>query len=373
MKLQVLQENFSKGVNIANRFTSVRAQLPVLSNIHLSAKNNKLYLSATNLENSVSLSVGAKVDKEGEITIPARVLNDIVSTLNPGALDIVVEKDIVKLSSDSFKTSISGMNASDFPAVPKKIGKDAVVFNTKDFIDSLNKVIFSASNDETRPLLTGVLFKIEPKKVTLVATDGFRLSSSGFKMDISEGLEDIILPKGVLSELVRLGSDEEEMTYSYKKGDSQVIFRVGNIVLSSRVLEGEYPDYKKIIPKESGMVIGLDKGDLHQAVKLASVFAKDSANVIKMKIQKNKLEISSESQYSGSQTSRVEANIEGEKIPQKGEFVIAFNYRFIDDFLGTVEGDDIELSFNEPNTPGVFKDLKRKKYLHLIMPVKLQS
>lgn len=373
MKLQVLQENFAKSINIASRFTSVRAQLPVLSNIHLQAKSNKLYLSATNLENSVSLSVGAKVDKEGEITIPARVINEIVSTLNPGTLTIVVEKDVVKLSSDGFKTSISGMNASDFPSVPKKIGKDAVLFNSTDFLTSLNKVIYSTSSDETRPLLTGVLFKIEPKKVSLVATDGFRLSSSSFPIEIKEGLEDIILPKGVLSELVRLGNDEEEIAYSFKKGDSQVVFRVGSIVLSSRVLEGEYPDYKKIIPKELGISVNLDKKELHQAIKLASVFAKDSANVVKMGVKKSGLEIFSESQYSGSQTSKVEAKVEGNKLSSKSDFVIAFNYRFIDDFLSIVQGDDIELSFNEPNTPGLFKDLSEKKYLHLIMPVKLQS
>jgi DNA polymerase-3 subunit beta len=145
------------------------------------------------------------------------------------------------------------------------------------------------------------------------------------------------------------------------------------MVLSSRVLEGEYPDYKKIIPGESGINISVDKKELHQAIKLASVFARDSANVVKMSVRKDELEISSESQYSGSQTTKVEAKIQGDKLSSKSDFVIAFNYRFIDDFLSIIQGDDIELSFNEPNTPGVFKDLSDKKYLHLIMPVKLQS
>ena len=373
MKLQVLQENFNKGINITSRFTSIRAQLPVLSNIMLSAKSNKLYLSATNLENSVSLSIGAKVEKEGEITVPAKVINEIVSTLNPGSLNIEVDKDIVKLSADGFNTSISGMNSSDFPAVPKKIGKDAVSLKTSDFVKSLNKVLFSTSSDETRPLLTGVLVMLASKKVSMVATDGFRLSKSNFSADIGKDFEDVILPKGILGELVKLGSSEEEMSYSFKKGDSQVVFRLGSVVLSSRVLEGDYPDFKKIIPKESKINVNLDKTEFHQAIKLASVFARDSANVVKMEINSKGLSISSESQYSGSQVSKIDTKIEGNSVLAKDKFEIAFNYRFIDDFLNVVEGDDVEILLNLPNSPGVFKDPMDKKYLHLIMPVKLQS
>jgi len=369
MRLQVLQENLSNALTTTSRFSSNRAQLPVLANILLTSKKNKLLISATNLENSISISIGAKVQKEGEITVPARVITDLVSNLQTGQIELSSEKERLKVSSQNFNSEISGMNSSDFPAIPQTIGKGSFSLPRGDFIDSLSKVLFSVSTDETRPVLTGVLFIFRKEGITLVSTDGFRLSQREIKVKTSGKLEKMILPKNVLGELVRLSSDEEEIRFSYKESESQVIFSLNNSILASRVIEGEFPDFEKIIPDKSMYKIHLDKEELLRAVKLASVFARESANMIKVKIKKDSLQVSAESSQSGSQEAKVDAKVEGIK-DSKG-FDIAFNYRFIEDFLQTVDSDEILLEFSSENAPGVFTEKKDSNYLHLVMPVRM--
>lgn len=371
MELQVLQENFSKALSTASRFTSTRAQLPVLSNILLSAKKTKLLVSATNLETSISISVGAQIKKEGEITVPARVITDIVSNLPPDTINLAVAKEQIKISTQNFDSSVAGMNSADFPAIPLTVGKDSIKLEREDFIAALSQVSFAASIDETRPILTGVLFIYKKGKLILVATDGFRLSQKKISLKAIQKSQNVILPKSALNELSRLSSEEETIDFSLRKDDNQVVFGLGSTVLASRILEGEFPDFEKIIPKESKIKVNLDKEEFLRAVKLASVFARDSANVVKVKVGKDSFELSAESQAAGSQEARVDAKVEGQ-VDKKG-FEIAFNYRFLEDFLNAVGSDEVQVEFSVSNAPGVFTDPKDPDYLHLIMPVKIQS
>lgn len=369
MKLKVLQENLSNALTITSRFSSNRAQLPVLANILLTCKKNKLLISATNLENSISISIGAKVQKEGELTVPARVITDLVTNLQTGQVELTSEKERLKINSQNFSSEISGMNSSDFPQIPQSIGKGSFTLPKEDFIESLSKVLFSVSTDETRPVLTGVLFIFRKEGITLVSTDGFRLSQRKIKVKLSSKLERMILPKNALSELVRLSGDDEDVKFSYKESESQVVFAASNSVLASRVIEGEFPDFEKIIPNQSLYKIHLDKEELLRAVKLASVFARESANMVKLTVKKNYLQVSAESSQSGSQEAKVDAKVEGVK-DTKG-FEIAFNYRFVEEFLQTVDSDEILIEFSGENAPGVFTEKKDSNYLHLIMPVRI--
>lgn len=369
MKIQVLQENLSKALSICNRFTSSRVQLPVLSNILLKTNKNKLLLSATNLETSISINIGAKVNKEGNITVPSRAINEIISNLDPGQIDLQVVKEILKIRASDFKSDITGLNSSDFPKVPSEIGVKSIEIDSNDFLDALSSVLYAVSSDETRPVLTGVLVIFENGLLTLVATDGFRLSQKKIKSkDIKDEMR-LILPKSVLSEISRI-VDSESFKISYKKSDNQLVFGLGDYVLSSRVIEGEFPDFKRIIPKESKIKIFLDREDLLKAVKLAGVFARDSANVVKFKILKDSLEVSAESSQLGNQKKKVDAKIEGEF---SDSFVIAFNYRFIEDFLSSAKGENIRVEVSESNAPALFLDEKDKDFLHIIMPVRLQT
>ena len=376
MDLQVLQENFSKALSITSRFASVKAQLPVLSNVLLSARKNKLLISATNLELSISITIGAKVKKEGELTVPSRTITDLVGNLTEGQMNLSSEKEHLKITTGNFSSTLAGMNSSDFPSVPQVVGGNAITFPKVDFLKSLTSTLFAASTDETRPVLTGVLliFDTSGKKniLTFVATDGFRLSKKQMRLDAKISIsiqERLILPKNSLSELLRLSSEEENLKFTFSEKESQIIFGVGESVLSSRIIEGEFPDYERIIPKETVSKLTLDREELHRAVKLASVFARDAANVVKLTVGKDFLEISAENSQSGSQEMKIDAKVEGDGKNLK----IAFNYRFLEDFLNSVGGEEVQIELGGSNSPGVFTDPKDSDYLHLIMPVRIQD
>lgn len=373
MKAQILQENLTKALVLASRFASTKAQLPVLGNILLSAKSNKLLICSTNLEISIVTWIGAKVEKDGDITVPARVITDLVTNLEPGTVNLESEKEILKISSPKFSFEVAGMNANDFPSVPQGLGKKSLILTKGDLVTAISKVLFATSIDETRPTLTGVLFIFKKNlsaragELVLVATDGFRLSQVKLPLLSSLGADNVILPKGVLGELGRLSETEEKINLSFKKEENQVTFEIGDIILSSRTLEGSFPDYEKIIPKEPKVSVRTDKEEFLRAVKLASVFARDSANIVKIKILKDGLEISGESQ-SGSQKGKVDAKVEG-----KVELEIAFNFRFLEEFLHAARGEEIKIELSDADKPGVFTDTTDSDFLHLIMPVAIQG
>lgn len=370
MKIQVLQEDLSKALNITSRFASTKIQLPVLANVLFNSQKNRLVISATNLETSVSLSLGAKVEREGSITVPSRTITDLVSNLKSGQVSLSSEKEILKVVTSDFESSVSGMNASDFPSVPSEVGVGNCKIAGSDLQDGLTSTLFSVSTDETRPVLTGVLVIMRKEEIVLVSTDGFRLSQKKIKAGKFTDERKIIIPKSVLSELIRL-SGEEDILFSYQKQNNQVIFGVSNIVLTSRIIEGDFPDFERIIPKEGKYKINLDKEEFLRVVKLASVFARDSANVVKIKLNEDSLEVLAESQQFGSQKARLDAKVEGSVSDDK--FTIAFNYRFLEDFLSIVKGEDVRLELSEPNAPALFIDPKDLSYLHIIMPVRIQT
>lgn len=368
MKLKVLQENLSKALNNASRFTTARAQLPILGNIKFVAKKTKLLISSTNLEVSTSISIGAQTEKEGEIALPARIITEIVSNLQAGIISLEAAKEQLKITSSGFSSSVSGMNTSDFPTVPEKVGKkESIALSKQNFLEGLSQVLFATSIDETRPILTGVLMIFKGGGLTMVGTDGFRLSQKKIKMDGKNKSQTVIIPKSVLTELSRISTENEEMLFENKGTENQVVLGIDDTVLATRVLEGEFPDYEKIIPKNSNTKVNLDKEEFLRGVKLASVFARDSANIVKIEVGKTGVTVSAESQSSGSQKTKLDAKIEGEPLE------IAFNYRFLEEFLHSVKGEDVQIEFSNPNSPGIFTDPSDKDFLHLIMPVKIQG
>ncbi|EKE06436.1 MAG: hypothetical protein ACD_19C00014G0050 [uncultured bacterium] len=368
MKLTVLQENLKNAVNLTSHFTSPKAQLPILGNILLKAEKTKLTLSSTNLEISVATSIAAKVEKEGEITVNGRTLNDVISNLSSGSIEIEVEKEQIKIASGKFKSNILGSNSADFPALPVQSGKNKFSLNREDFANSLSKVLFAVSTDETRPILTGVLFVFEKKSLKLVATDGFRLSDVKLKSEVK--IEDlkIIIPKTVLYELTKITADSETVDVSFDKETNQIIFTIGDITLFSRIIEGEFPDYEKIIPTVSVVEINVDKNELEKSIKLASVFARDSGKIIKLKIKKEELIINAESSASGNQEMSLE--IRSEDLEDEKEIDIMFNYSFVEDVLKVITDDEVKIIIAPDNKASKFIDSKSSNFLHIIMPIK---
>jgi len=374
MKLTVSRKSLLNSLGLSTRFTTLKAQLPILGNVLLEGKNNKLNVSATNLEMSVSDSIAAKIEEEGRITVPSKAFYEVVSNLTSENVDLNSEKEQLTIKCAGFSSRVMGIDATDFPLVPMSVGSASIKIKGGVLASSLPSVIYAISSDETRPTLTGVLITFSDKLLTLVATDGYRLSKylipSGFKVSDFK----FILPKGILSELARVNK-EDEVQLEYKKEDKQVVFQIGSTFLSSRVIEGEFPNYEKIIPSKEMLKLNVDRGDLLQSVKLASVFARDASNVIKFMVSEKTLRFLSESSQLGSQENTIDAKIEANDsgvFGDSGEFIIAFNCKYVEDFLNSCDGDSIEIKFNDPNSPGVFTDPKEVNLLHLIMPVRLQ-
>lgn len=370
MKLLILQENLERAIGITTRFASTKAQLPVLGNVLLSSRKSKIFISSTNLEISASVQVGAKVESEGEISIPAKVISDLVSNLPKETISLESEKEQLKISAPGFSSTILGMDPSDFPAVPNSINESkSVVFSKKEISECLNKVVFATSTDETRPILTGVLFILKNDSLSLVSTDGFRLSRRIMSLKDYKGeVKSVVIPKSVLGEIVRGVFETDEILFNLEDSEKQVVFGLSDTVLASRLLEGEYPDFEKIIPGQSNIQVTLDKEEFLRAVKLASIFARESANIVKIKILKDSIKVSSESSAAGSQEAKVDAKVER---TDSGDFEIAFNYKYLEDFLRSVSGDEIKIEFINQTSAGVFKDTSDSQYLHLIMPVKI--
>jgi len=370
MKLQILQENLEKAVNITSRFASTKAQLPILGNLLISTKKSKIYISSTNLEISASVQVGAKVDEEGEISIPSKVMLDLISNLPKETVTLESEKEQLKVTSDGFSSTILGIDSTDFPKVPSSVDdKNSISFSKKEIVESLAKVSFATSTDETRPILTGVLFILDKDSMSLVATDGFRLSKKVIPhKDLQTEKKFVVIPKGVLGEISRGIFETDDIVFDLEENEKQILFGLEGTVLTSRLLEGDYPDFEKIIPKESRIKVFLDKEELLRAVKLASIFARESANVIKIKILKDSIKVTAESGQAGSQETKIDAKVEKE---ENGEFEIAFNFRYLEDFLHSVVGEEVLVKLLDSNSAGVFIDTSDSNYTHLIMPVKI--
>src|SRR3989338_893251 len=366
MKLSLLQEDLAGNITLASRFVSTRAQLPVLSNILLKTQNGKLSLSATNLETGINVSTGAKIEKEGTITVPAKILVDLVNHLPAGKVSLEVDKDQLKISCNSISANISGIPATEFPNVPDLV-KEATFSLKRETLDTLtDNVAFSAATEDTRPILTGINL-IVGEKVIAVATDGFRMSYKELDgVNFDKNGSKFLLPARVVEELNRaLGAKTEDVKVAVLQKEGQIIFQSENIILTSRLIDGEFPDYNRVMPKAWTTKASLGKDELLQAVKATSVFARESASIVRIKFDSNGLTLTSESSQYGKEEIQVEAKTEGDEVQ------IAFNYKYLLDFLNSIDGDSIVIETQGPTTPGVFQDSKDPTYKHIIMPVRV--
>lgn len=365
MKITVLQEDLLQGLTIVSRFISSRAQLPVLANVLISTDKNKIRLAATNLEMGISLYIGAKIEKEGSITVPAKVILELVFNLPAGQIIIENKQDQLQIKTSSFSANLGSIPASEFPSIPGQIKDKRLSLSTEDIEQINKKVSFSSSKDETRPTLTGILFTFEEGKIKAIATDGFRLSLKEISTKVSKQ-EKLLIPAKTVDELSRIvGGKPGEIDVSIMEREKQVLFSVNSILLSGRFLEGDFPNYEKIIPREWNHMARVNREEFARAIRAAGVIARDSAGVIRVNIKKDGLSVLAENQQYGSEETTVDAKVEGEEIE------IAFNYKYILEFLGSVMNEEISLETAGNTSPAVFRDTKDPSYFHLIMPIKI--
>ena len=375
MKLSILQENLAKGLSIVSHSVAAKAQLPVLGNILLTTDKGRLKLSATNLETGINYWVGAKIEKEGTLSIPAKFLTEFVSSLPSEKVELEVKENSLFISCGGYKANFVGLPSSEFPPVPTLKDKETIVFSSGNLTKAISQVAFAAAQDEGRPQLTGVLLMIKTDDLLMVATDGYRLSLKklpGIKgiKEVKEFKKGLIIPSRTLVEIGRVTNEKEqanEVGLAITPDSNQLIFSTNEAEVVSRLIEGSFPDFEKIIPEKSKTKIICETETIIRAVRIASIFARESANIIKWKIDNGKLRISANATQVGENVSEIEAKVDG------AENKIAFNSRYLLDFLNSVETEQIAFEMTNPLNPGVFKPVGDQSYLHIIMPVRVQE
>jgi DNA polymerase-3 subunit beta len=373
MKVSCLQENLARGLNTVSRAVSTRSTLPVLSNVLLATDGGRLKISATNLEIFVTCWIGAKVEEEGSTTIPHRTLNDLIAALPPERVELTLDKktETTHLTCARTEAHIKGIDAQEYPLMPQGDDENRVKIDRAVLKGMISQVAFAAATDDARPTLTGVLTRLTEDKLTMAATDGYRLAMKTAELTggPEPGLE-FVIPARALMELARIADDDSEsVQISTPPGRNQVIFDMGNIVLVSQLIDGNYPDFQPIIPRRFLTRTVLNTGEFAKACRMAEIFARESSYTARVRVEPgNELmngyaQISATSSETGDNVAQIDASVEGEEID------IAFNVRFMNQVLGVMDTAQVALETTRAAEPGVIKPVGKEDYLHIIMPM----
>lgn len=362
MKLQVTQENLNRALNSVARVANSRGTLPILANVLIKTSHNRLSLSATNLDIAIKHYIGAKVKNEGSITVPARLMQDFVGSLPEGVIGLDLQETKLHVTTDQYQSVVNGIVADDFPVMPAiSKGKTWTVAGGL-LKKALQQVVFAASNDETRPVLTGVYLQTLDGKLYMAATDSYRLTEK--QLGANKQIVQLLIPASAMQELLRIiGDDDEEIQVTHD--DQQVLFKTGDIELVTRLVDGKYPDYRKLIPDKFATQATLKRADLTNVTKVSSLFARESAGSVTITVDEGAQEISIHSVASqlGENTAKASAKV-------SGNGSITLNSRYLLDALGALSGDDVEFGFNGKLEPTLLRDPAAPDYRHVIMPLK---
>ncbi len=375
MKITCKQQDLSRGLSVVSHAVSSRSTLPILANILLSTDNGRLRLYATNLEIGINCWIDAEVHEEGTTTVPAKLISDLVNSLPQASVDIVVPEDSHTMSIKSMRSSanIKGMDPSEFPLSPNTEGSDpAVVIDTAQLKEMIAEVAFAAADDDSRPVLTGVLVQVSTGKMTFAAADAFRLAVcvSGLSND-SVLRNDILIPARTLTELSRILPSEGSVQMIVTPNRSQVLFHTENIDLLSRLIEGTFPNFRQIIPKEHTTRAVVETKEFAAAVKSVAPFARDSSNIARIKInggggngiEPGALTIEATAEDVGNNVSVINAAVDGP------EQQIIFNVKYLADVLSVLDTPEVALEVSSATRPGVVKPVSSADYTYVIMPM----
>jgi DNA polymerase-3 subunit beta len=379
MNISVMQENLARGLGIVSRAVASRATLPVLANVLLRTEDGGLKLTATNLEIGITCWVPGKVEAPGEITVPARLLTDLVGSLPSQTIELELSpKDrSLKVTCGGSRASIKGIEADEFPVVGAIGEAPLTAVDARVLREALGEVVFAAATDESRPILTGVLTRLEGDTMTLAAADNYRIAVRTLTLARPVSAEQVIVVPGrSYAELVRILPDAEapvEITVTPNR--SQVLFHVEGIDLISRLIEGQFPNYEPVVPRKDSFTTAatLDREAFLAGTRRASFFARDSANIIKVEVGGEDgdtpagVTISAHAVDIGDNADSLDATVEGSPTS------IAFNARYLTDVLGALDADEVKLELSGPLAPGVIRGVGKDEYVHVIMPVRTAS
>jgi DNA polymerase-3 subunit beta len=374
MKVSCPQAALARGLATVNRAVATRSTLPILSNILLETEEDRLKLSATNLELGISCWIDATVRSPGSTTVPARLLTDFVNSLPEGEIDLDLNgrNQTLKLVSDRYKADIRGISADDFPLMPSVDEGVRFSLDPIELRSMIGQAVIASAHDDARPILTGVLMVADPDlgKLTLAAADGFRLSVRVGELDAPiDGKVSIIVPARALAELQRVANDEDDrVDVAITPNRNQILFQLRDIDIVSQLIEGNFPDFEKIVPSSFTTRVVVNTKALHAAARIASLFARDAANVVRMRIDPGDelggtVTVTAQAAEIGGNESEIEASVEGEGME------IAFNAKYLLDVLNVIGSEQVALEVAGPSSPGVIRPVDDTPFTHVIMPM----
>jgi len=376
MKLSCLQENLNRGLGIVGKAVATRTTLPITNNVLIATDQSRLKLVATNLEMAISCWIGAKVEEEGAITVPARLLIEFINSLPSEKVDISLspKTKTLELKCARFEARISGVDAKDFPPIPRVDEGITTEVEVEALRQGITQVVFAAATEESRPVLTGVDTEFDGDLLTLAAADGFRLAV--YKLPIATPVSqktEVIIPARTLAELNRLVAEQEEaVKITVNPNKSQVLFRLKDIELVSQLVQGTFPQYAQLIPQSYNTRVVVTVAEFLRATKTAAIFARDGSGIVRLviapgvELTPGKVTISARSEEIGDDVGEIDATVEGE------EAKIAFNGKYLTDVLSVLNEAQVALETTNPSSPGVIRPVGVDNYLHVIMPMFLQ-
>jgi len=373
MRVSCLQENLAKGLAIVGRAVATRSTLPVLENIYLGTDDGRLKLAATNLEIGITCWIGAQVEEEGSTSVPARVISDLVNSSPPERIDMSlnVRTQTLQIQCAQFQAQLKGIDASDFPIIPTAEQDGAILVAPDTLREMIAQVTFAAATDETRPILTGVLTEFEGANLTMAAADGFRISvrKAPLPEAVAENIR-VIIPARALQEVARIMGDQEDpIKILVTPKRNQILFHMQNADLVSQLIEGNFPDYRQILPTSHATRTVVDTGEFLRAIRRARIFARDAANMVRLQISAESkagpahVRIVAEAAELGDNVEEIGASVEGEDIE------IAFNVRYLIDVLGVLNTAQTVIETTDATSRGVIRPAGDVDFTHVIMPM----
>ena len=375
MKVEVLQETLTRGLSVIHPAIQTRNVLQVLGNVLVATDEGRLRLSATDLELGITAWIGAKIEEEGTTTVPFKTFSELVGTLPDPKVSLSLNADtqLLTIRSGSSTNDVKCIDAQEFPPLPVPDFSDAILLNVADFREMVQQVAFAASSDEARPVLMGVLLKVDGENVTMAAADGFRLSvrNAVLSHPVASPIS-VIIPSKALQNLARIAAQTEDpIQMVLPKGRGQVVFRVRDAELTSQLIDGTFPDYQQIVPRSHKSRTLVPTAALLKACKQAEIFAREGTNVVRLDIRTSgeltpaQVEISAQSEGTGKNETLVEATVDG--IP----LLIAFNVKYLREVLEVIKTPNVAIETSAPNAPGVIRPVGDEDFLHVIMPMHL--
>ena len=366
LKFSISKTDLLEALSIVSKGMSGRSTLPILSGIYINVEDGFITLQATDLEISVRHKIPALVEVPGTAVVPGKIFHDIVRSLPDAAISCSFADEVFNIECMSSSFNMTTMRPDEFPAFPQVNLIDSIDLPASTLAKMVKKVSKATSRDQTHMVLMGINLTVEDEKLTMVATDSYRLAITNLTVEGHQGLFSLIVPGITFDEVCKLAAKEETVTIGYS--ENQIVFEFGNSTFVTRKLEGNYPNYRQIIPSEKKVTAVVDTKVFTEAVKRASIMAQEYMQIrLDISPDAQQIEITSNTSDVGGVEERVEAQVEGEEI------VIGFNYQYIMDGLNSVDSDEVIFEADSPLKPGVLKSVGDDGFFYLSMPVRLNS